>query len=87
MSCPLSSFVAGVKIGSGNCSHWRSPGGSGMPQICWLSWYSLHPRALEVAADNTFDRHDIGLFDNHRPAVQYIVVDRRRQFDSVDRRA
>ena len=43
MSWPDSSFVAGVKIGSGSLSHCRRPGGSFTPQTVWDCWYSFQP--------------------------------------------
>ena len=43
-SCfPFSSFVAGVKIGSGRRSDSRKPFGSGMPHTSPFSLYSAHP--------------------------------------------
>ena len=42
-SWPLSSFVAGVKIGSGSRSDSYSPFGRAMPQTMPVFWYSFHP--------------------------------------------
>ncbi len=43
MSCPLSSLVAGVKIGSANCEPCFKPAGRGIPHTAWLCWYSFQP--------------------------------------------
>jgi hypothetical protein len=42
-SCPVSSFVAGVKIGSGSREESWSPFGSVTPQTSPDAWYSFHP--------------------------------------------
>ena len=42
-SWPVSAFVAGVKIGSGNSDDSFKPGGSLMPQTVCDFWYSFQP--------------------------------------------
>ena len=42
-SCPVSAFVAGVKIGSGSRSASRRPSGRRIPQTCPVFRYSAQP--------------------------------------------
>ncbi len=61
MSCPLSSLVAGVKIGSGSRSLSVKPGGRRMPQTAAALLIFLPAGARQIAADDALDRHDLGL--------------------------
>ena len=67
MSCPVSSLVAGVKIGSGSLSHCRKPArqpdAADRPRRLIL----LPSRPGQVPAGDALDRHDPRLSHQHRP--------------------
>ena len=69
-SWPVSSFVAGVKIGSRSLLAVVSPVSSSMPQTRAGLVVLLQSRADEVAARDAFDRHDAALLHDHAPPAQ-----------------
>ena len=84
MSWPLSSLVAGVKIGSGSLSHCRRPAGSWTPQTVPRLAVFLPARPGEVAAGDALDRDDLGLAHQHRPPPHLVRERPQRRRVAVD---
>ncbi len=84
MSCPVSSLVAGVKIGSGKLvallQARRQRHAADGARLAIL----LPARAGQVAADDALDRHDLGLAHEHAAPGQLGAVHARRQVHVVD---
>ena len=73
-----------MKIGSGSLSLSVSPVGSSMPHTAPRLLVLLPARAGQIAAHHALDRHDLGLPHQHRPALERLAIDARRQIEFVD---
>ena len=72
-SCPVSAFVAGVKMGGSIRSDSRSPAAERDAAHGPRRLVVLPARAHEVPADDALDREHLGLQDDHRAPLELVA--------------